>query len=147
MPKNVDAKPAVRGLQAASPEQHGVAVGVEPVLFAYRDPVRAEDALGAAERAHDGQEGRAGQVEVREQAVDDAQLVARLDEQARVARDGPDLTRAIGVGGALEGAHGRGADGDDRRPAHARPRDRRRRSTARPRIARSASDAGRGRRP
>ncbi|KAG1243399.1 hypothetical protein G6F65_022427 [Rhizopus arrhizus] len=79
--------------------------------------VGAADRLDAGQRRHQHQQGRLGKVEVGDQRVHDAVLVARGDEQARVALGGgqrhPGRRAAFGLsGGRFQGAHAGRADGD-----------------------------------
>ena len=69
-------------------DEHGVAVAEEAVALGHRVGVGAADRLDAGQRRHQHQQGRLGQVEVGDQGVDHAVLVARRDEQACVALGG-----------------------------------------------------------
>jgi hypothetical protein len=122
------ANPAVGGVNVP-PEKHGVPVGEEAIPLSHGETIRLEDALGASESAHHGEERRARQMEVREEAVDDAPRVARLDEQRVSLVDCAHVARALGVCRALECADRRRSHCDDWSISGARVRDRRRPST------------------
>ncbi len=62
---------------SGSEDHHRVTVGVEAVPLGHRVRVRGLDQLAAGEGAHQHQQGGAGQVEVGEQAIHHAEVVAR----------------------------------------------------------------------
>src|SRR5262245_4640741 len=67
-------------------EQHRVAIREEAIAFSRRARVRACNTIHSAERIDEREERRAREMEVREEPIDHAKPVARLDEQARLAR-------------------------------------------------------------
>src|SRR6478752_2458912 len=69
---------------ARRPDQHRVAVGEEAIAFAHRMRVSGEHALAARERGDQHQQGRFGQMEIRDQSVDARDAVAREDEDLRL---------------------------------------------------------------
>src|SRR5438046_5159367 len=68
-----------------SKDEHGVAEGVEAVPLFDGEPVEPARLLDAGEGHHERQQGRAREVEVREEGVDAAELEARRDEEGRAA--------------------------------------------------------------
>src|SRR3989441_3836171 len=98
----------VRAMRRASQDQHRVAVGVEAIAGADRVAVRLHDQLAPGERRDQRQEGRARQMEVRQERVHHPKPVARGDEDPR----GPvERTHAaVRPGGALERPRRCGAD-------------------------------------
>src|SRR5207245_9809330 len=69
--------------QPRSRDEHGVTVGVEEVSLPDRGLVGGEDVFAAGEGADEHQEGRAGEVEVRQQGVRRMELEAWRDEDVR----------------------------------------------------------------
>ena len=61
----------------ASKDEHRVAEGVEAVALLDGELVQAAGLLDAGEGHHEGEEGRARQVEVRQERVDPPELEAR----------------------------------------------------------------------
>ena len=92
-------------------DEHGVAEGEEAVLLFDGGLVGAEDEVSAGEGADEHDEGGLGQVEVRDDGIDDLEVIAGVDEDAGPAALAGDLV--LGGGGGLEGADARRADGDD----------------------------------
>src|SRR6266540_2798323 len=104
---------------ARSQHEHRVAEGVEAVPLVDRDPVEPARLLDARKGHHERQEGRARQVEVREQRVGAAKLEARPDEEIGAAR------QRCAAYERLEHTHCSRTDREDtRRAANACPRAR-----------------------
>src|SRR5437868_3777155 len=103
--------PSVAMTSNSMVEQHRIAVAEEAIALGDRVAVRREHAIGAGERAHQHEQRRFREVEVGDEVVDDAKLVARIDEQIRRALAGRPAAR-------LERAQRGGAERDDR-PARA----------------------------
>ena len=65
------------------PDEHGVAVAVEAVSLGDGMRIGAQDVLSAGERAHEHEQRRAREMEIRHQAINDLEVIARVDEQFR----------------------------------------------------------------
>ena len=92
-------------------DEHGIAVGGEFVFFADGDVVGVVDEFGSAKGACHDELGGFGMVEVGDHHVGDGEVVRREDEFVGPAVVGTDFA---GDGdGALDGAHGGGADNTD----------------------------------
>src|SRR3990172_11235046 len=74
--------------------QHRVTVTEKAIPLLDRMSVGAADGLEPCERRHEHEQGRFRQVEISEQPVDDAEIIARRDEQLRFPGTGCDLTGA-----------------------------------------------------
>jgi hypothetical protein len=60
-----------------SRDQHGVAIAVKAIPLLDGLAICGEDAFTTGERGNQHQQGRARQVEIRDEALDDAKAVAR----------------------------------------------------------------------
>src|SRR6266851_895052 len=89
-----------------SQKKHGVAERVEAIALLYGEPVQPPRLLDPRERHHERKQGRARQVEVRDECVDASELEARRDEEL-----GPALERSA-ARERLEHAHARRANGE-----------------------------------
>src|SRR5262249_55540812 len=79
-----------------SNEQHGIAIAVETVAAPHRLGIGAKDAFAPKEGADEHEQGRARQMEVREEGVDSAKAMAGSEEKVGVAApwcDGAVLSR------------------------------------------------------
>ena len=91
-PADTSARPRDRTLRRErasswlTADQHGVAVAVETIPRRHGLAIRRQHAVAAAKRAHQHQQRRARQVEVRDEAVHEPELVARVDERAASRR-------------------------------------------------------------
>ncbi len=99
------ARPLTAGLQ----DEHRVAERQEPVALLHRGAVRGHDRLASREGAHHHHQGRAWHVEVRDQRVHSAEVVAGQDEQPR---------RRVCLGHAVRVVVPRALEGSDRGRAH-----------------------------
>src|SRR5207249_3522089 len=70
-----------------SQDQHRIAERVEAITLLDRELVEAPRLLDAGERHHEREQGRARQVEVRQQVVDAPKAEARGDEKLRPPRE------------------------------------------------------------
>ena len=72
--------PGLNGKNVNLQNQHGVAVAVKAVLFADGGLVGVLHECVAAEGADQYQQGRAGEMKIRQQGIDGAELVRRADK-------------------------------------------------------------------
>ena len=66
-------------------QEHRVTITEETIALRNGVPIGAHDCIEAAERADQHQQGRFGQMKVGQQRIDDAEPIARRDEQSRLA--------------------------------------------------------------
>src|ERR1019366_502855 len=100
---------------AASRDEHRIAVAEESVARRDGLEVGAEDVLLPRECRDEHEERRAGEVEVRQERVDDVKCRAGYEEEIRLERPGGD-SLAVCAGRGLERAYGRRADRHDAPP-------------------------------
>src|SRR5436190_16952525 len=93
---------------SGSDDGHRVTVRIEAIALGDRLPVRAHREIVSGDGRDEHDQRRARKMEVRDDRVDGAQLRGRTNEDARLAAAGVDVSGV--VGGALERAHGGGAD-------------------------------------
>jgi hypothetical protein len=99
-----------RDRNAVRLDEHRVAVAEESIPAADRMPVCVQHALAPGEGAHQHEQTRFRQMEVRQQGVDHPKAMTGPDEESRLALLRRQLTAS---GGGLEGAHAGRADRDD----------------------------------
>src|SRR5262245_45768706 len=87
-----------------SDDKHRVAVTVEAIARGDGLAIGVEDSLAAGERGDEHQQRGSRQMEVRNQTGHDAELMARMNEEARLAtcgRDRPALSERKRVEGLI----------------------------------------------
>src|SRR5262245_59346138 len=110
----------IAGFYLRAVDQHRIAVAEEAIARADRMPVGGADLLHPCERRDEHEQRRLGEMEVRDEAIDDAKAIARRDEEIGLAAPGGDVAVARG---RLERSQARGPDRDHARPTLMRALD------------------------